>query len=54
MQDKLLHDNLLLIGLSHDGQIFDGHGHVHGNRSQSWVVGFTRKRLPIVLVGWLA
>ena len=42
------------IGDSHDGQIFDGHGHVQDNRSQSWVVGFTRKRLTIVLVGWLA
>ena len=43
-----------LIGHSHDGQIFDHHGHVHDNRSQSWVVGFTRKRLTIVHVGWLA
>ena len=43
-----------LIGHSHDGQIFDGYGHVRDNRSQSWVVGFTRKRLTIVLVGWLA
>ena len=43
-----------LIGHSHDGQTFDGHGHVHDNRSQSWVVGFTRKRLTIVFVGWLA
>ena len=42
------------IGDSHDGQIFDGHGHVHDNRSQAWVVGFTRKGLTIVLVGWLA
>ena len=24
-----------LIGHSHDGQIFDGHGHVNDNRSQS-------------------
>ena len=43
-----------IIGDSHDGQIFDSHGHVQDNRSQSWVVGFTRKRLTIVLVGWLA
>ena len=43
-----------LKGHSHDGQIFDGHRHVHDNPSQSWVVGFTRKRLTIVLVGWLA
>ena len=24
-----------VIGHSHDGQIFDGHAHVHDNRSQS-------------------
>ena len=41
-------------GHSHDGQIFDGHGHIHDNRSQSWLVGFTRKRITIVLVCWLA
>ena len=41
-----------LIGHSHGGQIFDGHGHVHDNRRKSWAV--TGKRVTIVLVGWLA
>ena len=42
------------IGDSHDGQIFKRHGHIYDNRGQSWVGRFTRKRLTIVLVGWLA
>ena len=43
--------SLTLIGHSHGGQIFDGHGHVHDNRSQLWVVRFTRNCLTILLVG---
>ena len=31
----LLQEKVGLIGDSHDGQIFDGHGHVQDNRSQS-------------------
>ena len=37
--DCVKHANVVLhvslIGHSHDGQIFDGHGHIHDNRSQS-------------------
>ena len=40
-----------VISHSHEGQISDDHGHVHDNRSQLWLVGLTRKRATIVLVG---